>query len=1414
MVPQSLPPLLTRSGAQFEATIETQVAGHYSIVNLAADVVTEGQWRNDNDYVLQMARALRAGEVQVLFQPRLMIQVADWLLRGDLDILRLERDTQGALHLLIADMKSSTSAKNEHRLQVAFYHKMLATLFTGAGLEPFHIQTGILYRGSEVVDAGDADAQQRREQELAATERYFGIRSGPLELVADPDAFLAEVEALVTNLDSRASQIAEKPFAEVPYHLTYKCDGCMFNEFCMKWSAAHDDLSLLPHLSAAEKTALLRGGVTTMRQLAALKDLRPHDKHEDKHGRAGEAAAAETHLSELVTASGQEALVHRLATTWPVGPRLDELVHRARRYRKWKRDAVEALPYIPSKGYGSLPYCDAEHNPNLIRIYIDAQHDYLHDRIYLLGALVAACEGGKVMRRRSIVRLCDGPPDTAEKERDLFVGWLDATMRAVVALAAPDAEGEAKAPIHLIFFNGFEQRLLLEGLGRHSSEVLATPLYDLVTQMPAYDSSNVSFLDQEIRELKNYPTVCQSLQTVASYLRFDWNNPEPYRSIFRTRLFDGWNKLEEEPNQTDDQHHAWYASRSRFNSQMPLEYAYAAWDALAPPGARSDPFASYRAATRDNLTGFQCRRLQAMEHIAGDFRGNQQTLKGCFALPDLASFESKAANLAQALDEFVSIERHVELGAWKKARLAPPERRVLAGETLLARYHAEDQDEVTARLNRDNEQRYRAKEDWKAANPGAEMTKEQKAETRWSQKGLRFRLCLECAGVDCDLDAVLGLCNLREGDRVVLCPRLTVDSRLPAAEQQWFTPTPKQMLWAVRADIRKIEVERDKQGHAGGAWVEIEMTAPMGGFASRGFIFGVIDEPLHDGVLYTLDPDPNDGYGYLCSKVTEELCKDANNTLFARLSDPVGARVHWPEAAAAAQARFLAGLDALGKLDKDYTFEPSKRDYIGGHGADALLLVQGPPGTGKSYATAFAVWSRMQGAMVAGLEWRVFAGCKTHAATNVLLDNIVGVQERLRAVRKDHPRLFAKYFDERLLDVPVFRAGVQQAAVGVIPLPRKEDLEKGQPLAARVIAGEPWCVVGTTPGGVYRMVKDILKKDESLCGHRFCHCVVLDEASQMNLPEAVMASLALIDDGQVIVVGDHRQMPPIVKHDWQIEPRRTFAEFKAFSSLFETLLALQTPKINFEESFRLHRDMAEFLRQEIYRHDGINYHSRRQKILPVHHYADPFVHSVLRPEHPIIVIVHDEAGSLLANRFERDLIAPVLQALAGDYGLDSRDGLGVVVPHRAQRAALQEAVPALRILDPISGALVGSAVDTVERFQGGERDAILVGATESDAEYLVVSGQFLLDPRRLTVALSRAKQKMILVASLSVFNVFSADEETFANAQIWKNLLRRTCTVPLWQGERLHQQVQVWGNALTPDYVANASVIHSYGGSV
>lgn len=1401
MTPQAMPPSLTQSGATFEATIEADVAARLPTTRFSSDRRKAAGVAHDNAEIVGLARDLPAGEAHVLFQPRLQTNVGAWRLRGDVDIVRLERTVEGDLRILVADMKSSSASRVEHRLQVAFYHEMLATILGEDDVAHRGIELAILYRGPaelpHPLDGGEDAARLEAQREAAAD--LFGTDAGLLDVIEDRNAYIGSVHDLVLGDASTARRLMQTDFDEIPFHLTSKCDGCLFNEFCMRRSAERDDLSLLPHITEGDKGALIRRGVATVTDLANLKDLRT----------AGQVAVdgEQQDDTRLTPAPGKEALARSLATAWPVGGRLDELIHRARRYRKFKEDDIQYLSYIPGKGYGSLPYSDANQNPNLVRIYVDAQHDYLNDRVYLLGALVVGSERGveRPERRRSVVRLAEGPPDTPDAEEALLVGWIAATLQAVAEVAAPDADGLPRAPIHLVFINPLAQRALLDALGRHATTILgATALYDFVTQLAAYDSPISSFLDVQIREKKNYPMVCQSLQAVAAFLQFNWNEDVPYRDLFRTRLFDFWGRLDD-PSGGDPGTGGWYTSRARFNSQIPLEYAHAAWGELpAPASAAADDVSGFRGATMDLLRSFHARRLEAMEHIAHDFAGNKQTVHTPFDLPDLASFQQKATSFAQALDEFVTIERHVELSAWKNDRLAAPEQRVLRGQTLIVRYVEEDQAPGVAGQNRENERRrqlqatYRAA--WKAANPDKRLmlTKEQKEESGWKQDDLVFRLRIETAGLPCDLDDVLKQTTLREGGRFVIYRRHTFDGRLPQAEQTPFTPTPKQLLYGMRAQITRFDIIREN-GRAVSAHVEATIQGAFGGGGSRGFLFGTIDaRPLEPGALYTLDDDPNDINGFWASKITEGLIGGGENRLHTLMTAPDRPDLPLPPASIEGQARFLDGLDALHEIGALHGFEQSKRRFIGDLGASPLLLVQGPPGTGKSYSTTYALLARVQGAMAAGRPFRVFLSCKTHAATDVLLHNLRNVQEDLAKFARLHPAIFARHFDPRLLDIPLYRLRPRgEVQTGIIGVPRDDDREKGTPRAWETIEGSTWCVVASTPGGVYGLVKERWPK--ALFGQCLAHCLVLDEASQMNIPEAVMAALPLAPDGALIVVGDHRQMPPIVKNDWSNEPRRTFQEFKSYESLFLALLPIATGLIQFEESFRLHADMAEFLRKEIYVKDGIAFHSNKRDLIDAIPFGDSFVSAVLSSPHPLTVVVHDEAQSQLANPYEQQLMAPILAALAEPTGhnLSPYDGLGVVVPHRAQRAALQDGVRALNVYDEHTGNLLISAVDTVERFQGGERTVILIGATESDREYLLVSGKFLLDPRRLTVALSRAKRKLVLVASRSVFEVFSADEETFQNAQLWKNLLRTTCTEQLWDGDLHGVHVEVWGNPPT-----------------
>jgi hypothetical protein len=1377
---QRIAPLMTVSGRHFEDSIETTLRQSFQTVNFARDAGLAHDRPHNNPEVLRIVRSLDCGESILLLQTRLAVERNGWLLRGDVDLIKLSRTEHGQLRILIADVKSTAQVKVEHRLQIAFYRLMLTAILEAEAIPIDEIQTGILFRPP--VDPTPEEAADAAPFQTAA-EREFTLDDQLLEIVADPDVYEQSAHDLVLGRDSTARRVAGAEWEQLPYNLSFKCDGCVYTEFCMKWSAETEDLSLLPYMTGTEKEALRRNGIDTIQSLATLKEFPPGGG------------------SDLIASVGREEEIKRLSATWPIGPRLDELIHRAKSFRRSVRnDGTDTLLNIPDKGNSSLPVSRPDLNPNLVWIYIDAQHDHREGRLYLLGAWIVACRNGVPSARRAVVHLTDGPPDTSARERDLFVGWTRETLAALVELTrdgnAPDTP--VRTPIHVVFFDRHDQRRLLEGLARNYPSILerTPPFYDFLTQLAAFDSPIASFLDEEVRTFKNFPMTCQNLQSLAAFLRFDWNTPQPFRDIFHERVFDYLGKLDID-GQTE-----WYTRRARFGSSIPLEYAYSAWGRLpVPDEGQYDEFAPFRRATPDLLVAFQTRRLESLEHVARSITGNPNTQKTPFALPDIARYEDKARTLADALDEFIRIERFVTLGDWKASRHAQPEQRVLMGEALLVRYHEEDQDPGVAETNRDNERRRLDQEKFKAefrsANPDkpVRLPKDQSEACRWSPEGLELKLRIETTGVDCDLNEVLLLSTLREGSQLVLFPRWTVDERLPAERRIAFTPTPKQMLYGQRAELVGISPTRmdPRTGRVTAAIARIVLRTSRGSETTTPFVFGAFNRPLIDGGLYTLDPCPNEWYAYWCSQVVKGLRAGESNALYDRLVAPTGPV---DSQGTAGQTAFLDGMDAFHALDPNLIpdFEPGKREYIGAHARTPILLVQGPPGTGKSFSTAYAVFARIQGAMRENRDCRVFQSCKTHAATDVLLRNMLDVRTTLHQLRATHRKLFDKHFDRRLLEVPLYRvAPKDEQPEGVIALKKDAEQDKSASSNVDTIREHRWAIVAVTPGGTYSMLKT--KWKQAIFGREICDLLVLDEASQMNIPESLMAALPLKADAPIVVVGDHRQMPPIVKHDWDAEARRTFREFAAFESLFDTLRARSLPMIRFEESFRLHKVMAEFLREEVYRHDGIRFHSKRVGLLRSHPETDPFVAAALDPDYPLVVVVHEEGGSQVRNRFERELIVPILGALTdpGRHGLDPTDGFGVVVPHRAQRAELQESLNELQRSRSKEMPESRMAVDTVERFQGGERDVIVVSATESDRGYLLASAGFLLDPRRLTVAVSRAKAKMILVASRNVFSLFSPDEESFRNSLLWKNLLARTCRERLWSGVKNGIGVQVWG---------------------
>jgi len=220
VIPQRLAPLLSLSGREFEEGVEKDIAAQVRAVHCAAKYSEDHDRPANNAEVVAEVKSLQAGQSVVLFQARLHVEVEGWLLRGDVDVLRFERNKEGRLHVLIADMKSTVEVKVEHRLQIAFYAIMLERLLADNGVGWESVQIGVLFR-PPTAPTTEQEVEVLPPLREAAT-RWFKLDGVLLEVVADQEAYRRSTRDLVTSPDSTARRIATADFDKLPYCLSYK----------------------------------------------------------------------------------------------------------------------------------------------------------------------------------------------------------------------------------------------------------------------------------------------------------------------------------------------------------------------------------------------------------------------------------------------------------------------------------------------------------------------------------------------------------------------------------------------------------------------------------------------------------------------------------------------------------------------------------------------------------------------------------------------------------------------------------------------------------------------------------------------------------------------------------------------------------------------------------------------------------------------------------------------------------------------------------------------------------------------------------------------------------------------------------------------------------------------------------------
>jgi hypothetical protein len=301
----------------------------------------------------------------------------------------------------------------------------------------------------------------------------------------------------------------------------------------------------------------------------------------------------------------------------------------------------------------------------------------------------------------------------------------------------------------------------------------------------------------------------------------------------------------------------------------------------------------------------------------------------------------------------------------------------------------------------------------------------------------------------------------------------------------------------------------------------------------------------------------------------------------------------------------------------------------------------------------------------------------------------------------------------------------------------------------------------------------------------------VDEASMMVLPPFLALASLVHSDGEILLAGDHRQLAPIMAHDWEREDRPPARLYRPHASAYEAVrslkerheppdAALLLSALTF--TFRL-PPVIRTLIARLYRLDGLTLAGLPAPPRPVavgttEAAGGDVWRRLWRDPTGLFLVVHDEAASKQSNPLEAAAIVRTLAA-AGPLPPGS---VGVVVPHRAQRALLKAA---------LEGNAAVDVIDTVERLQGGERPTIIVSATASDPAAINARAEFLLGLNRANVAFSRAQQRLIVVCSERLISHLPPSAEHYAEALLWKSL-RGVCTEHVGQAVLDGHTVHIW----------------------
>lgn len=260
--------------------------------------------------------------------------------------------------------------------------------------------------------------------------------------------------------------------------------------------------------------------------------------------------------------------------------------------------------------------------------------------------------------------------------------------------------------------------------------------------------------------------------------------------------------------------------------------------------------------------------------------------------------------------------------------------------------------------------------------------------------------------------------------------------------------------------------------------------------------------------------------------------------------------------------------------------------------------------------------------------------------------------------------------------------------------------------------------------------------------------LIVDEATQILEP-MIVGLLSYFD--KWILIGDENQLPAVTEQSTSAKCNlKSLNDIGLYSFAESLFLRLKVNAINkgwddcygmLQYHYRMHEKLAEFVNNEFYNNKLIPKTNRQKNKIVGYNCGDVLLDKIFS-NNRVAFISTPIQNSNKINDYEAKLVARIVEYVHKIYGdnFDYAKSLGVITPFKAQ---------ILNIKKYLKPEYKNITIDTVERYQGSERDIIIISFALNNPFMIfsVKSESNEIVDRKLNVALTRAKDHLVLIGN-------------------------------------------------------------------